>query len=226
MSADLDPRLLQSFPALANLNDDAARAILCQAQAMEVPAGQVVFRPGDPCQAYLMVADGRVKVTGRSPSGREIVLYRIEGCGTCVLTTACLLSQERYPAEGMTETPVLAFALPQPLFQQALAISPELREFIFNAYGSRLSAMISLVQEVAFERIDLRLARFLVQQSEHRIEVHATHQQLATELGSAREVVSRQLKDFERRGWIQLGRGTIRVAAIDHLRRFADSAQP
>ncbi|WP_210397338.1 Crp/Fnr family transcriptional regulator [Motiliproteus sediminis] len=222
----MDPRLLNGFPALASINDPAALAILAQAQAVEVPAGQVIFRPGDPCQNYLMVVNGRVKVTGRSPSGREIVLYRIEGCGTCVLTTACLLSRERYPAEGVSETPVLAFALPQPLFQQALAISAELRDFIFGAYGQRLSAMISLVQEVAFERIDLRLARYLVSQSETRVEVRATHQELATELGSAREVVSRQLKEFERRGWIQLGRGTIRVDAIDELRRFADAFQP
>jgi len=220
----MDPRLLQGFPALAAIKDEAALAILAQAHPVEVAAGQVIFRPGDPCQNYLMVVDGRVKVTGRSPAGREIVLYRIEGCGTCVLTTACLLSRERYPAEGVSESKVLAFALPQPLFQQALAISLELRDFIFNAYGKRLSAMISLVQEVAFERIDLRLARFLVSQTASRIEVHTTHQELATELGSAREVISRQLKDFEHRGWIQLGRGSIRVDNIDALRRFADSA--
>ncbi|HEY5718508.1 MAG TPA: Crp/Fnr family transcriptional regulator [Motiliproteus sp.] len=218
----MDPRLLQGFPALAALKDEAALAIMAQAQPVAVPAGQVIFRPGDPCQNYLMVVEGKVKVTGRSPSGREIVLYRIEGCGTCVLTTSCLLSRERYPAEGVSETPVLAFALPQPLFQQALAISVELRDFIFNAYGKRLSAMISLVQEVAFERIDLRLARFLVNQTSKRIELQATHQELATELGSAREVISRQLKEFEHRGWIQLGRGSIRVDDIDSLRRFAD----
>lgn len=221
----MDARLVKGFPALARVADAGALAILAQAKPLEVPAGQVIFRPGDPCQNYLMVVEGQVKVTGRSPSGREIVLYRIDGCGTCVLTTACLLGHERYPAEGITETPVVAFALPQPLFQQALAISSELRDFIFNAYGKRLSGMISLVQEIAFERIDLRLARYLVNHAQTRIEIHATHQELAIELGSAREVVSRQLKEFERRGWIQLGRGSVRVDQIDALRRFADTAE-
>ncbi len=86
--------------------------------------------------------------------------------------------------------------------------------------------MISLVQEVAFERVDLRLARWLAQHASSRIEVQITHQDLATELGSAREVISRQLKDFERRGWIQLGRGSVRVENLHALRQFGDSALP
>lgn len=216
----LHPLLQQAYPQLAQI-DDAGR-ILADAQLLTVSAGQSVFRIGDPCQNYLLVVSGTVKVVGRSPAGREIVLYRIEDCGTCVLTTACLLGQDAYPAEGVTETDVQAFAIPRQQFEQALSDSAGLRQFIFQSYGSRLSAMITLVQQVAFERIDLRLAKYLLQQTRERLELQVTHQDLATELGSAREVVSRQLKSFEQQGWIQLGRGTIRVDDIDALACFTD----
>ncbi len=216
----LHPLLQQAYPQLVQIDDAEGGQILAEAQLLTVPAGQSVFRIGDPCQNYLLVVSGTVKVVGRSPTGREIVLYRIEDCGTCVLTTACLLGHDAYPAEGITETEVQAFAIPRTRFEQALSRSDGLRQFIFQSYGSRLSAMIALVQQVAFERIDLRLARYLLEHTRQRIELQVTHQDLAIELGSAREVVSRQLKSFEQLGWIRLGRGTIRVDDIDALKCF------
>ncbi|MCW8884762.1 MAG: Crp/Fnr family transcriptional regulator [Motiliproteus sp.] len=220
----MDPLLLQHFPELAKINDSAGQQLLAKAQLVELPAEQVVFSPGDSCENYLLVVEGAVKVLARGQNGREIVLYRIENTGSCVLTTSCLLGQDHYPAEGITETPVKAFVLPRQLFQQALQESPGLRNFIFQAYGERLSDLIHLVQEVAFERIDLRLARHLLQLGRSQIEIHCTHQQLATELGSAREVVSRQLKEFEKRGWIELGRGTIRIDDLNQLQQFLQQA--
>ncbi|RDE18743.1 Crp/Fnr family transcriptional regulator [Motiliproteus coralliicola] len=220
--SELHPLLEMHFPTLAGVDDAEGRAILSEAMLLEVPPGQSVFRVGDPCQNFLMVAAGQVKVIGRGSSGREILLYRIDQGGTCVLTTACLMGHDAYPAEGITETTVQAFAIPRQRFEQALAGSEGLRRFVFASYGERLSDLIRLVQQLAFERIDLRLARYLIENCRERIELQVTHQQLAIELGSAREVVSRQLKSFERQGWISLGRGTIRVEHLAGLETLLD----
>ncbi|MFT6914903.1 MAG: CRP/FNR family transcriptional regulator [Motiliproteus sp.] len=216
--SSLHPLLQQAFPQLGLITDPAGVSILAEAPLLSIPAGQSLFRVGDACQNYLLVVKGQVKVLGRSASGREIVLYRIQECGSCVLTTACLLGQDTYPAEGITETPVQAFAIPSRQFREALSLSEGLRAFIFQSYGARLSGLIGLVQQLAFERIDLRLARYLLEHGWDRIELQITHQDLATELGSAREVISRQLKQFEREGWVQLGRGWIRVNDLEGLR--------
>ena len=215
--------LLQRFPALADIDDQAGLAVLAQARLLEVPAGQTLFSPGDQCSNYLLVVDGCVKVLGRGSTGREIVLYRIENSGSCVLTTSCLLGQEPYAAEGVTETAVKAFAIPRNAFDEGLANSSRFRQFIFAAYGERIGSLIKLVQEIAFDRIGPRLARYLCQRGADQIELHCTHQELATELGSAREVVSRQLKEFERQGWIQLSRGSIRIDDLGPLQALADS---
>ncbi len=217
----MDPLLLERFPDLGRIDDPAGQQILSAARLVTLPPNQVVFSLGDSCENYLLIVEGAVKVLARGVNGREIVLYRIQNTGSCVLTTSCLLSQDCYPAEGITETEVKAFAIPRQLFQQALNSSPGLRSFIFQAYSERLSDLIHLVQEIAFERIDLRLARQLALLGNSQIEVHCTHQQLATELGSAREVISRQLKEFEKRGWISLNRGSIRIEQLAQLQQFA-----
>ncbi|WP_207062695.1 Crp/Fnr family transcriptional regulator [Motiliproteus sp. SC1-56] len=217
--------LLRQFPGLADITDEVGKALLAKAKALTVPAGATLFRLGDPCENYLLVAQGEIKVVGRSPSGREIVLYRIHSGGTCVLTTACLLGDSRYPAEGISETEVQAFALPRDLFQQGLEHSPALRRFVFDSYGQRLGALIGLVQEIAFDRIDLRLARHLLKQGRERVALQLTHQALATELGSAREVISRQLKELEHLGLVTLGRGTIRIDDLSGLQAFIERHQ-
>ena len=213
----MDQLLQLRFPGLSRITDSVGKEILSQARLLELPAGQIIFSPGDHCENYLLVVEGSVKVLGRSLNGREIILYRIENAGSCVLTTSCLLSKDNYAAEGVTETAVKAFAISRSAFKQGLEQSSGFRDFIFKAYGERLSALITLIQEVAFERIDLRLARYLCSRGEKQVELHCTHQELATELGSAREVVSRQLKIFEKQGWIHLGRGTIQLNDLESL---------
>ncbi|MEH6625749.1 MAG: Crp/Fnr family transcriptional regulator [Motiliproteus sp.] len=217
----MDPLLLERFPALGRVDDSAGQQILSTARLISLPANQVVFSLGDSCDNYLLIVEGTVKVLGRGVNGREIVLYRIHNTDSCVITTSCLLSHDCYPAEGITETEVKAFIIPRQQFQQALNNSPGLRDFIFQAYSERLSDLIHLVQEIAFERIDLRLARQLALLGKTQTEIHCTHQQLATELGSAREVISRQLKEFEKRGWIGLNRGNIRILQLQQLEKLA-----
>ena len=209
--------LTEQFPVLEQL-DDAGRAILAQARKVELPANQVVFHQGDSCNNYIIVVAGTVRVIGRHPNGREIELYKIENQGSCVLTTSCLLGSEAYPAEGVTETEVTAFLIPLVDFRRGLAESEGLRSFIFDSYGERLAKMIGLVQEIAFERIEKRLARYLIEQTGSGFILLRSHQEIADGLGTAREVVSRQLKAFEQKEWIALSRNQILFLNKDAVR--------
>lgn len=212
------------FPALADLDDPSWRAIRSAAAVVKVPAGVTVFHSGDVCENYLLVLRGSVRVQKLAENGREITLYRVENGGSCVLTTSCLMARERYPAEGITETEVLAAMISLPLFEKGLNESEGFRRFVFTAYAQRISHLILLVEEVAFGRIDGRLAQSLLELRNPEGAVEATHQALAAELGTAREVISRQLKEFERQGWIALQRGRIEVLAPERLRRLVSRA--
>jgi CRP/FNR family transcriptional regulator, anaerobic regulatory protein len=198
------------------------RLSLCQeVRRIRLPAGASPFRSGDRCDNYVFLLAGRIRVQMVAENGREIVLYRIGPGETCVLTTACLLSGDAYPAEARSETELEALVLPREGFRALLDRSPAFRDFVFRAYGERIASLIALIQEVVFRRLDARLARWLLHRDEAdgpRLPV--THQQIAVEVGSAREVVSRQLKEFERRGWLRLGRGVIEIASPDGLRSF------
>lgn len=212
---------LDSFPALKKL-DPSVRNELAAAAVVEIDAGAQVFAPGAECGSYLLVVEGTVRVQMVAESGREIVLYRVDGGETCVLTTACLLSHHVYPAEGVTETAVRAVTLSHHVFRRLLDVSTDFREFVLSAYGERIAGLMVLVEEVAFRRVDLRLAEFLLTKAVDA-ELAMTHQELAVELGTAREVVSRQLKEFKRRDWVEVGRNRIRVgnrtALADFLNR-------
>lgn len=211
------------FPALSALQDAAWAELRRAARLIALPANTVAFRAGDTCENYLLVLEGSVRVQKLAENGREITLYRLEGGDACVLTTSCLLAHERYPAEGVAETDVIAAAIPKAAFFHALDHSPGFRRFVFAAYGERLSDLILLVEEVAFGRIDSRLATRLLALAGESDMVETTHQELAAELGTAREVVSRQLKDFERRGLVRLLRGRIQIIDRHTLGNFCKS---
>lgn len=208
--------------AILDALDEASRAqLLAHSQAMQAPAGTVLFREGSPCQAYLFLQEGQIRVQKVGENGREITLYRVESGQTCIVTTACLMSGNDYDAEGVAETAIRAQALPISAFRQLLAGSAAFRDFVFRAYGSRIADLLLLIEEVSFGRIDQRLAACLLQRAGGQSALAMTHQELAAELGSAREVISRQLKEFERRGWIRLGRGQLQLLDAGALQQLA-----
>ena len=213
--------LQDQFPALHDLGESALRLLTDSARRVTLPPGAKAFETGMPCGNYLMVVRGCVRVQQISESGREIVLYRISGGETCVLTTACLLAHEDYSAEAIAETEVSALVVPQFCFDRLIAESSEFRDFVFTAYASRITDLMLLVGEVAFGHVDLRLAQRLLDFEDSSGSVSLTHQDLAVELGTAREVVSRQLKEFERRGWIRRKRGRIDILDVEALRELA-----
>ncbi|MBF0306284.1 MAG: Crp/Fnr family transcriptional regulator [Alphaproteobacteria bacterium] len=213
--------LVDGFPDLSRLEDEPMRLLARSARRIEVPAGTVLFSEGAECSSYVLVLAGSILVRKVSENGREIVLYRVERGQSCVLTTSCLMTRADYAAEGIAETPVGAAVVPAATFQTLLGLSARFRDFVFSAYATRIADLLMLIEEVAFGRIDLRLAQALLAQRDERGEIRGTHQDLAVELGTAREVVSRQLKEFERRGWLALHRGRIEVLAPAALAEMA-----
>jgi CRP/FNR family transcriptional regulator len=156
-----------------------------------------------------------------SDTGREIVLYRVSPGESCVLTTSCLLGGERYPAEGITEAPVRALTISAGQFAQALHQSDTFRRFVFANLGRRFADVIRHMQEIAFGNLDRRLAELLLSRVARTGTLTVTHQEIAVELGTAREVVSRHLKHYEANGWVALRRGRLELLDIAALQQLA-----
>ena len=212
----------QVLPELAQSADSISCQLLDSSNVISLPQNSAVFRQGDACKNYLVVLHGKVKVFTRAENGREILLYRLLQGDSCVLTTSCLFGHNKYPAEGETETAVTALAIADEKFHHVLKNSETFREMVFSAFSSHLGDLITLVEEVAFGKLDVRLARFLLDQCDKDFILRTTHQNIATELGSAREVISRQLKDFESRGYIELNRGKIRLIDSDAIKTLSN----
>ena len=206
------------FPELSQSQDGIIRQLLDSAHEITLPAGEVVFRRGSACENYLLVATGSVKVILSSASGREVLLYRVSPGESCVLTTSCLLAGDKYPAEGVTETSVNALMLQRDIFDRALEQSSQFRQFVFANMGRRFADVIARMEMVNFTNIDSRLAQTLIGHASDHGRLAITHQSLADEMGTAREVVSRHLKAFERRELIKLGRGEIELLDQDRLK--------
>ena len=216
-----DTAWVERFPGLSRLESRIKNILLERSMVLEVPRGTVIFGPRKSPENMLFLLDGSVRVQQTSDSGREIVLYRIHAGESCVLTTACLLAYEDYSAEGITETDIRAAAIPRAVFDDLVANSAPFRNFVFAAFSKRITDLFLMIDEVAFQRIDVRLAQKLQELVSRTGSVSATHQQLSVELGTAREVISRQLQEFQRRGWVVQSRGTITLVDAQALADLA-----
>lgn len=196
---------------LAPLDPAARDAVRAAARRVHLPAGAAAFGPGQPCAHWLILCSGHLRVSRLSADGREIVLYRVHPGESCVLTTAGLLEGGTYDAEAIAETEVEALLLPAAEFLRLIAEQPSFRRLAFAAYAARIAALMELAAELAFDEVGTRLARRLLALRAADGTVPATHEALAAELGTAREVVSRRLKAFERAGHVTLARGRIVV---------------
>lgn len=212
---------ISSFPGLRKLEPGIGKPLIENSRVISLPAGTRIFGPGQAPENYLLLLSGTVRVQQVSDTGREIVLYRVSAGESCALTTACLMGYEEYQAEGVAESDVEAVAIPRSTFDELIARSAEFRRFVFTAFSVRVTNLFRIIDEVAFSRIDIRLAQKLLELGGARGHVELTHQQLAAELGTAREVISRQLHEFQRRGWIATSRGIIDVTRPDALKQLA-----
>ncbi|KZK78343.1 Global nitrogen regulator [Pseudovibrio sp. W64] len=202
---------IDRFQGLSKLENHIRDILVNRSTIVSVPADTIIFGPGKAPENLLLLLSGSVRVQQLSEGGREIILYRVHAGESCVLTTACLLAYEDYSAEGIAETDTQAVAIPRMVFDDLIAQSETFRRFVFSAYSKRITDLFLVIEEIAFQRMDIRLAQKLLELAGSSKQVATTHQQMAAELGTAREVISRQLREFQRRDWITQSRGTIEI---------------
>ncbi|WP_170428580.1 Crp/Fnr family transcriptional regulator [Ruegeria arenilitoris] len=218
---------IEKFKGLSRLPEDIRAELVAGSQVISLPAGTQVFAPGQTADNLLLLLDGTVRVQQKSDTGREVFLYRVHAGESCVLTTACMLAFEDYSADGIAETDITAVAIPRNTFDDLVAKSTVFREFVFTAYSRRITDLFTLIDDIVFQRMDVRLAARLLELADEDNVVHATHAILGTELGTAREVVSRTLSEFQRRGWVEQARGEVRLTereGLEHMVKAASAA--
>ena len=198
------------FPTLADASPSTLERIAKASIYRKVQAGTVMFSERSPCSGFPLVLSGSVRVLQRYPNGREMQLYRVKPGESCLLSGSCLLGSTDYDATGIAESEVELLILPPAEFNALIADDEIFRRHVFALFGERLAAVLQIVEAIAYQKLDQRLAALLVGKSGGG-EINATHQALADELGSVREIVSRLLRTFEDRGWVDLGRERIRI---------------
>ena len=212
-------KLLDLYPMLGEITASQLGDCLSNAALIYAPAGTVMFDENQPCQGFPLILSGSVRVIKASSNGRELQLYRVGPGESCILTSSCLLGHALYHARGIVEQDVVLVALPSASFKSLLSQSESFRDYVFGLFSERLTDLMQLVSAVAFQKLDQRLAALLYAKSSP---IHTTHQALADELGSVREIVSRLLKSFADQGWVKLGREQIEVIDVTALRLFSE----
>jgi CRP/FNR family transcriptional regulator, anaerobic regulatory protein len=209
-----DDRLLALYPAVAELPAPEREAVLAtELRRAHVPAGALLFDEGAPCSGFPFVLEGAIQVSRGSQSGRSLELYRLSPGDLCVVSTACLLGRQGMSAHARTTAPT-ELAMLGPAGFERWAAHAAFRRFVFGMFADRLADLMALTEAVAFQRLDQRLATALLRQGGP---VLLTHQALADELGSSREIVTRLLRRFETSGWVALGRERIDLCDLTAL---------
>jgi len=211
-------KVLALYPALSSLPAGRLAALLSVQAIMHLPAGTQVFAENQPCQGFPLLIEGSIKVIKLAASGRELMLYRVLPGGSCIISSSCLLGHTDYNARGIAETPLALLALPVNAFAALMVDHAPFRDFVFHLFADRIGELMQLVEEVAFAKLDQRLAKLILARNETVLGV--THQQLADELGSVREIVSRLLKGFAEQGLVTLGREQLTVIDREGLQKL------
>lgn len=208
----LSQRFSHAFPELGR-SSDLISEIDRHGRSVELPPGQHICLEGTSCDHLAFVLSGTARIYKMGETGREITLYRLDRGECCILTLSCILSEKRFPAFAISETEMEAVILPAAVIQRWMEQLPVWRRHAWDLVASRLGDIISLVEEITFRRMDERLEFYLGRADRFPVgeRVQVTHQQIATELGTSREVVSRLLKDLEQRQLVQLGRGWLQL---------------
>lgn len=209
--------LAELYPVLEDLPAPLRERLAAEAQAMTIPAGTVLFDELQPCQGFPFVLNGCIRVVKLAANGRELPLYKVLPGESCIITSSCLLGHADYNARGITESETSLVLLPRALFDDLLGTTA-FRDFVFHLFSERIAELMHLIEEVAFRKLDQRLANLLLGKGR---QLHTTHQHLADELGSVREMVSRLLKGFADQGLVRLGREQIEILDPAGLRKIA-----
>jgi len=207
-------RIVRVLPVLEHADPRLLREFQETAFFARIPKGRDVFIEGDHVDAIALLLSGVVRVYKIGETGREITLYRFGNGQSCILTANAILSQKNFPAVATVEQEAEAVMIPADTFRDWVRRYDPWREFIFELLSQRLSSVMEVVEEVAFHRMDTRVASLLTERGRNSDLIHMTHREIASELGSSREVISRILEDFSAQGLVDVSRGNIKI--LDH----------
>jgi CRP/FNR family transcriptional regulator len=214
-------RIAQAVPLLQRADLLLVHEFQQAAFLVKIPAGQDVFLEGDRVDGIALLISGVVRVYKIGETGRQITLYRFGNGQSCILTANAILSQKTFPAVATVEKDAEAVMIPAEVFRKWVSTYDLWREFVFDLLSQRLSSVMEIIDEVAFRRMDTRLAALLLTRSQNQNPMRITHKEIAAELGSSREVISRLLEDFSERGFISVNRGEVELLDADGLRSRA-----
>jgi len=204
-------RIARTLPLLRGADPELAREFEQAAHYARIPAGRDVFAEGDQVDAIALLISGVVRVYTIGETGREITLYRFGTGESCILTANAILSRQSFPAIATVERDAEAVMITSDTFRNWVRRYDLWRDFVFDLLSKRLAGVMAIVTEVAFWRMDTRVASLLLERSRAQNPIHITHQEIAAELGSSREVISRILEELAGLNLIGTSRGTIEV---------------
>jgi len=205
---------------LLRLSESGRERLASGVRATQASSG-VLLLEGDPCQSVTLLAEGRVRVVKRRPSGRALTLYTVEPGELCVLEVLAVLTQQPFRAEAEVDLGVTGVACPAALFRALVHTEPGLRDALFGLFEARLAAALQLLGDLALETLEARLAALLLRCAGTTHTVKMTHDHLAHHLACGREAVSRILEQWEHRGYVRLGRRHIGLTAPQRLTDLA-----
>ena len=214
-------RIASVMPILRRADPKLVKEFQQAAFFTRIPAGKDVFVEGDRTDAIALLISGVVRVYKIGETGREITLYRFGLGESCILTANAILSQQSFPAIATVEQEAEAVMIPADTFRDWVRRYDLWRGFVFDLLSQRLTSVMAIVDDVVFRRVDTRLASFLLNRSQTQNPIPITHQEIATELGSSREVISRILEGFASEGLVRPARGTVEILDFESLRTRA-----
>jgi CRP/FNR family transcriptional regulator len=215
-------RVTRSLPWLTRADPDLVREFQDEAFLSTIPPGKDVFIEGDSVQSIPLLLSGVVRVYQIGETGREVTLYRFRPGESCVLSANAILRHQSFPAIATVEEAAEAVMIPADVFRDWVRRHELWRDFYFDLVSQRLASVMGIVEEVTFRRLDARVASLLLGRAQKENPLRITHQEIASELGSSREVISRVLEDFSGRGAIRTERGAVEVLDFEQIRGLAE----
>lgn len=216
---DIRKELLTQFEIFQSLSPEDLEEALRAAHVRRVAKGSTPFSTNSPCMGFSMLLSGSIRVVKLGGNGREVELYRLQPGGSCLISSSCMLGKANYSATAVAQTDLMMLTIQPSTFKQLLARNEAFREFVFSQFSQRLADLMLLVDAIAFQKLDQRLAVLLLEEAP---ELKTSHARLADRLGTVRDIVGRLLKNFEQRELVALSRERIRVLNVEALREVAD----
>jgi CRP/FNR family transcriptional regulator len=201
---------LLQFPIFKTLPPPDLEEAMRSAHVRRVGQGATPFNTNSPCMGFSMLLSGSIRVVKMGVNGREVELYRLQPGESCLISSSCMLGKANYSATAIAQTDLLVFTIPPSVFKQLMARNEALRDFVFSQFSQRLADLMMLVEAIAFQKLDQRLAALLLEEGP---QLKTSHAKLADRLGTVRDIVGRLLKNFEQRALVSLGRE--RIAVLD-----------